>query len=62
MSFKRRTIWFLAIITLPILSYLLVNTKSHRFSKSTLANELAGNGLYELFAAYLNNELDYDQF
>ncbi|HRK53610.1 MAG TPA: LTA synthase family protein [Cyclobacteriaceae bacterium] len=62
MSFKRRTIWFLIIITLPLLSYFTVNTKAHRFSNSALANELAGNGLYELFAAYLNNELDYDQF
>lgn len=62
MSFKKRTIWFLVIISLPVLSYLTVNTKIHRFSGSTLANELAGNGLYELFAAYLNNELDYDQF
>ena len=25
-------------------------------------NELSGNGMYELFAAYLNNELSYDQF
>lgn len=25
-------------------------------------NELAGNGMYELFAAYRNNELDYEKF
>ncbi len=62
MSFRKRTIWFLAIASLPLFSYLLVDTNMHRFSNSTLANELAGNGLYELFAAYLNNELDYDQF
>ncbi|MFZ1807808.1 MAG: LTA synthase family protein [Cyclobacteriaceae bacterium] len=62
MTFKKRTVWFLLILALPIFSYWVVNTKAHRFSNSTLANELAGNGLYELFAAYLNNELDYDQF
>ena len=32
------------------------------FSSNTIANELAGNGLYELFAAYRNNELNYTQF
>ncbi|MEO6686286.1 MAG: LTA synthase family protein, partial [Dyadobacter sp.] len=30
--------------------------------ENTYVNELAGNGLYELFAAYRNNELDYAQF
>lgn len=62
MSFKKRTIWFLAILSLPTLSFLAINTDLHRFSSNTLANELAGNGLYELFAAYRNNELDYNQF
>lgn len=62
MSFKNRTIWFFIILSLPVFSYLVINTKMHRFSSSILANELAGNGLYELFAAYLNNELDYGQF
>jgi len=62
MSFKQRTIWFLAIISLPTISYFVVSTNLHRFSGNTLANEIAGNGLYELFAAYSNNELDYNQF
>lgn len=62
MSFKKRTIWFLVIISLPLISYFVINTNMHRFSDNTLANELAGNGLYELFAAYSNNELDYNQF
>ncbi len=39
-----------------------VTNKQHRFSDNAYVNELAGNGLYELFAAYRNNELDYDQF
>lgn len=45
-----------------LLITLTVTSKEHRFSDNTYANELAGNGLYELFAAYRNNELDYDQF
>lgn len=40
----------------------LVSNKYHHFSKNAFVNELAGNGMYELFAAYRNNELDYDQF
>lgn len=39
-----------------------VTNKQHRFSDNAYVNELSGNGLYELFAAYRNNELDYDQF
>jgi phosphoglycerol transferase MdoB-like AlkP superfamily enzyme len=62
MSFKKRTVWFLGILALPLISFLTINTDLHRFSNNTVANELAGNGLYELFAAYRNNELDYDQF
>ncbi len=62
MTFKQRTIWFFCLATLPLLSFFVVDTKMHRFSSNTIANELAGNGLYELFAAYRNNELDYAQF
>jgi len=47
---------------MPLLSYVLFDTNQHRFCSDTVANELAGNGLYELFAAYKNNELDYNQF
>jgi phosphoglycerol transferase MdoB-like AlkP superfamily enzyme len=39
-----------------------VTSKYHHFSKNAFVNELSGNGMYELFAAYRNNELDYDQF
>jgi phosphoglycerol transferase MdoB-like AlkP superfamily enzyme len=60
--FKQRTMWVLALSILPILSFFAVNNKYHRFSGNAFVNELAGNGMYELFAAYLNNDLDYDQF
>ncbi len=43
-------------------SFFLVDNKIRQFSDNTYVNELAGNGLYELFAAYRNNELDYAQF
>jgi len=62
MRFGKRTVWFLVLASLPFLSFLVVDSKLHHFSDNTYANELAGNGMYELFSAYLNNELDYDQF
>lgn len=60
--FKKRTIWALCILLIPLLSFFTINNKLHRFSANAFVNELSGNGLYELFAAYLNNELDYEQF
>jgi hypothetical protein len=61
-SFWKRTPWFLSYLSIPVVSFILVDSRLHHFSNNTYANELAGNGLYELFAAYRNNELDYDQF
>ena len=60
--FKKRTIWVLSILLIPVFSFFTINNKLHRFSSNAFVNELSGNGLYELFAAYLNNELDYEQF
>lgn len=62
MSFKKRSKYAgtYALIFMLVLS--TVSGKYHHFSKNVYVNELAGNGLYELFAAYRNNELNYDQF
>lgn len=43
-------------------AYVFVDNKLRQFSGNNYVNELAGNGMYELFAAYRNNELDYNQF
>ncbi len=60
--FKERSkyVGYYAILFFVIL--FLVTSKYHHFSKNEYVNELAANGLYELFAAYRNNELDYEQF
>ncbi|PZR05405.1 MAG: sulfatase, partial [Flavobacterium psychrophilum] len=62
MPFKQRSkyVGYYAILFFVIL--FTVTSKYHHFSKNAYVNELAGNGLYELFAAYRNNELDYEQF
>ena len=62
MRFKKRSVVFLGYAVLPVLLYFAVNAKYHQFSNNAYVNELSGNGMYELFAAYLNNELSYDQF
>ena len=60
--FRKRTryVAFYALAFVVVL--FTVSSKYHRFSNNEYVNELAGNGLYELFAAYRNNELNYQQF
>jgi phosphoglycerol transferase MdoB-like AlkP superfamily enzyme len=62
LRFKKRSIWALSLLCVPIFFFFSVNSKIRQFSKNAYVNELSGNGMYELFAAYLNNELDYEQF
>jgi phosphoglycerol transferase MdoB-like AlkP superfamily enzyme len=60
--FRQRSmlILFYGVITVGV--SLGMSSRYHHFSNNAFTNELAGNGLYELFAAYKNNELDYDRF
>lgn len=60
--FGKRSKTALGLLILPVICYFTISYKYHRFSTNSYINELAGNGMYELFAAYLHNELDYDQF
>jgi phosphoglycerol transferase MdoB-like AlkP superfamily enzyme len=62
MRFKQRSMYVTFYAVLLIVSITLLSSKDHRFSDNAYVNELSGNGLYDLFAAYRNNELDYDQF
>ena len=59
---KNRSFWALGLFALPVLFFFTVNNKIRQFSYNAYVNELAGNGLYELFSAYRNNELDYETF
>jgi phosphoglycerol transferase MdoB-like AlkP superfamily enzyme len=61
-SFRKRTAMVGIYAVIFVLAFFTVSTRLHHFSKNAFANELAGNGIYELFAAYLNNELSYDRF
>ncbi|MGD9952140.1 MAG: LTA synthase family protein [Burkholderiales bacterium] len=44
------------------LAWTVVDSDDKRFSAQDAANELAGDGLYEFFAANRRNELDFERF
>lgn len=50
------------ILTVPILSFVAVDLSLTQISPNNYAAELAGNGIYCLFAAFRNNELDFNKF
>lgn len=62
LPFRKRSLYFAIYTAVFVVLAVTVTNKYHRFSNNAFVNELAGNGMYELFAAYRNNELDYDQF
>ena len=46
----------------PVLAFFFVTAGMKALSPLDAENELAGNGIYEFFAANYNNELDYEKF
>lgn len=46
---------------LPLVALLYVDQSWTNISRDNYANELAGNGIYDLFAAFRNNELDFQK-
>ncbi len=61
-TFRSRMITGTALLVLPILSFLIVNFSWAEKAQNRYNNELSKNGVYSLFAAFLNNELDYQTF
>lgn len=58
----KRTLWAIGLLLLPVISYLAVTHDYHEFTTNRYDNELAGDGIYELFYAYKHNQLDYNTF
>ncbi len=50
------------ILTLPVLSFAVVDLSLTQISPNNYVNELAANGIYCLFSAFRNNELDFNKF
>jgi phosphoglycerol transferase MdoB-like AlkP superfamily enzyme len=61
-SFKKRAVAAGFLLMLPLLSFCVIDQSQRRFSDNNYVNELASNGPYQLFAAFRNNRLDYQQF
>ena len=49
-------------LSMPILAFLFVDISLTNISHNRYANELSGNGIYDFFSAFRNNELDYASF
>jgi len=52
----------LALLCIPLLSFILIKNTTVEITKNRYNNELAKNGIHSLFSAFLNNELDYETF
>jgi len=61
-KFKDRLFTGIILILLPILSFLIVDLTWAEKTENRYNNELAKNGVYSIFAAFINNELDYETF
>ncbi|MCT4615599.1 MAG: LTA synthase family protein [Marinifilaceae bacterium] len=52
----------LLLLTIPVLSFFYVDKDTLNIERNNYSNELAHNGIYQIFAAFRNNELDYKKF
>lgn len=57
--FRTRSAVTLVWLVLTVAVTFLVDGEEKNRSNNAYVNELAGNGIYEFFSAYRNNELDY---
>lgn len=61
-SYADRLPWLALMLALPTLAFATVDTRLKEVSDNRYVNELAGNGVYEFFAAAYNNELEYARY
>lgn len=60
--FKTRLAVSCFLLLVPLLSFYAIDQDTLEIKDTTYANELAHNGIYQLFSAFRNNELDYKKF
>lgn len=60
--FKRRAVNFATILAGCVALYSVSNLEQATLEGNTEASEIAANGIYNLFYAFHNNEIQYDQF
>jgi len=61
-KFKGRLTAGIALLILPILSFIIVDNTWAEKTENRYNNELSKNGVHSIFAAFINNELDYETF
>lgn len=61
-TFIQRLKVTLLLISIPLISWFTVVDRTLEIKNNTYCNELAHNGIYQIFSAFLNNELDYNTF
>jgi len=61
-KFSKRCVIAFFVLLIPVSSLLFLNQSQRSLSDNNYVNELASNGPYQLFAAFRNNTLDYQQF
>jgi phosphoglycerol transferase MdoB-like AlkP superfamily enzyme len=62
MSFRRRAGAAGGFLAVPLLLFFFVNVDDTEFTANAYVNEASKNGIYSLFSAFRNNELDYSRF
>jgi phosphoglycerol transferase MdoB-like AlkP superfamily enzyme len=60
--FSHRLKYGLTFLLLPFVSLFFVNASPIHISSNAYANELSANGIYNLFAAFRSNEINYETF
>ncbi len=58
-GFKERALSGFMLLMIPVVCFFGVTSASVHISENAFNRELSRNGLYELFAAFRNNDLDY---
>ncbi len=62
-NFKNRFKFFSTILSILILEFFFVDVSIiDKFFNNNYNKELSQNGIYQLFSAYRNNQIDYDKF
>jgi len=61
-SFSKRLVFSGGYLLLPVIAFFGLGQSLHSFSTNNYLNELASDGPYQFFAAFRNNELDYNSF
>lgn len=61
-TWRQRGALLLSALILPFITFHAVDPRYKQFSDETSAVQLSGNGHYEFWSAFRNNEIDYAQF